>query len=134
MVKVPSKLLNEVRKSSFNSDKIKLDDHKIWFNNVLNDNTVQFYVLEFQDDLIGQLRLDFDEKYPVISISLNKKYRNLGLSKILLSKGLKLIDGKVVAYIKNDNIRSISFFKSMGFKKDSEVIIKDCPALKFIKE
>lgn len=124
----------EVRKSSFNSDKIKLDDHKIWFNNVLNDNTVQFYVLEFQDDLIGQLRLDFDEKYPVISISLNKKYRNLGLSKILLSKGLKLIDGKVVAYIKNDNIRSISFFKSMGFKKDSEVIIKDCPALKFIKE
>ena len=124
----------EVRKSSFNSDKIKLDDHKIWFNNVLNDNTVQFYVLEFQDDLIGQLRLDFDEKYPVISISLNKKYRNLGLSKILLSKGLKLIDGKVVAYIKNDNIRSISFFKSIGFKKDSEVIIKDCPALKFIKE
>ncbi len=124
----------EVRKSSFNSDKIKLDNHKIWFNNVLNDNTTQFYVLEFQDDLIGQLRLDFDEKYPVISISLNKKYRSIGLSKILLSKGLKLIDGKVVAYIKNDNIRSISFFKSMGFKKDSEVIIKDCPALKFIKE
>ncbi len=125
---------DEVRKSSFNSDKIKLDDHKVWFKNILNDDTVQFYVLEFEDDLIGQLRLDFEDKYPVISISLNKKYRGLGLSKILLSKGLELIDGKVVAYIKKDNLRSISFFKSMGFKKDSEVIIKDCQALKFIKE
>ena len=89
--------------------------------------------MEYDGDIIGQLRLDFDEIYPVISISLSKKYRGLGLSKLLLSKGLDLIDGKVVAYIKKDNIRSISFFKSMGFKKDGEVIIKDCEALKFIR-
>jgi spore coat polysaccharide biosynthesis predicted glycosyltransferase SpsG/L-amino acid N-acyltransferase YncA len=125
---------DEVRKSSFNSDKIPLEDHKNWFNKILKDNSVKFYVLEYENDLIGQLRLDFDEKYPVISISLNKKYRGLGLSKILLVKGLELVDGKVVAYIKKDNSRSISFFKSMDFKKEEEVIIKDCEALKFIKE
>jgi len=125
---------DEVRKSSFNSDKIPLEDHKNWFNNILKDDSVKFYVLEYENDLIGQLRLDFDEKYPVISISLNKKYRGLGLSKILLVKGLELVDGKVVAYIKKDNSRSISFFKSMDFKKEEEVIIKDCEALKFIKE
>lgn len=124
---------DEVRKYSFNSDKIPLDDHKIWFNNILKNELVCFYVLEYDGDIIGQLRLDFDEIYPVISISLSKKYRGLGLSKLLLSKGLDLIDGKVVAYIKKDNIRSISFFKSMGFKKDGEVIIKDCEALKFIR-
>ena len=124
---------DEVRKSSFNSEKIPLEDHKNWFKNILNDDSVKFYVLEYEDDLIGQLRLDFDEKYPVISISLNKKYRGLGLSKILLSKGLELIDGKVIAYIKKENIRSISFFKSMGFKKECEVVIKNCDALKFIK-
>ena len=124
---------DEVRKSSFNSDKIPLEDHKIWVNNILKNESVKFYVLEYENDLIGQLRLDFDEKYPVISISLNKKYRGLGLSKILLAKGLKLVDGKVVAYIKKDNSRSISFFKSMGFKKEEEVIIKNCDSLKFIK-
>ena len=124
---------DEVRKSSFNSEKIPLEDHKKWFNNILNDDSVQFYVLEYENDIIGQLRLDFDEKYPVISISLNKKYRGLGLSKILLSKGLKLIDGKVIAYIKKENIRSISFFKSMGFEKEGNVVIKNCDALKFIK-
>ena len=125
---------DEVRKFSFSSDKIPLEDHKRWFGNILNDNSVKFYVLEYENELIGQLRLDFDEEYPVISISLNKKYRGLGLSKILLAKGLELIDGKVIAYIKKENIRSISFFKSMGFKKEDEVIIKDCDALKFIRE
>lgn len=124
----------EVRNSSFNSEKIPLENHKKWFNNILKDNSVKFYVLEYENDLIGQLRLDFDEKYPVISISLHKKYRGLGLSKILLTKGLEVVDGKVVAYIKKENNRSISFFTSMGFKKDDEVIIKDCDALKFIKE
>lgn len=125
---------SDVRQSSFNSDKILFADHKKWFNNIINDHSVKFYVLEYDEDLIGQLRLDFDEKYPVVSISLNKKYRGLGLSKILLNKGLELIDGKVIAYIKKDNARSISFFKSMGFKKDEEVIIKECKALKFVKE
>lgn len=124
---------DDVRKYSFNSDKIPLEDHKAWFGNILSDESVKFYVLEYEGDLIGQLRLDFDEKHPVISISLNKRYRGLGLSKVLLTKGLELIDGKVVAYIKRENLRSISFFKSMGFKKEGKVIIKDCEALKFVK-
>lgn len=125
---------DEVRKYSFNSKKISIDNHKIWFNNILKNNSVKFYVLEFKNDLIGQFRLDFDEEFPVISISINKKYRGLGLSKILLSKGLDLVDGKVIAYIKKDNYRSVSFFKSMGFEEDGEVVIKHCQALKFIKE
>ncbi len=125
----------DVRQSSFNSDKIDLEDHKKWFKNILNEDSTKFLVLECEDEIIGQLRFDFDEKYPVISISLNKNYRGLGLSKYLLDKGIKYIDEskKIVAYIKKDNVRSISFFKSMGFRKGREVIIKDCEAFKFIR-
>ena len=127
---------DDVRQSSFNSEKIKLEDHKNWFKNILKEDSTKFYVLEYKEDIIGQLRFDSDEEFPVISISLNKKYRGLGLSKYLLSKGMEYLNNydKIVAYIKQDNIKSISFFKSMGFKKDSEVIIKDCKAFKFIKE
>lgn len=126
----------DVRKSSFNSEKIKLEDHEIWFKNILLDDSIKFYVLEYNNDIIGQLRFDFDEEFPVISISLNKKYRGLGLSKELLSKGMDFLQNyeKIVAYIKQDNFKSISFFKSMGFKQVDEVIIKDCKAFKFIKE
>lgn len=126
---------DDVRQSSFNSNKIEFEDHKKWFKNILKDDSTKFLVLGYNEDIIGQLRFDFDEKYPVISISLNKNYRGLGLSKYLLDKGIKYIDesDKIVAYIKKDNFRSISFFESMGFKKDGEVIIKGCEAFKFIR-
>lgn len=127
---------DDVRQSSFNSEKIELEDHKKWFKNILHDSSTKFFVLEYDGDIIGQLRFDFDEEFPVISISLNKKYRGLGLSKYLLSKGLDYLDGykKIIAYIKPENLKSISFFKSMGFKKEGEVIIKGCKAFKFTKE
>lgn len=125
----------EVRKSSFNCDKIDLKTHKKWFNGILNDNTTEFLVLEYDSDIIGQLRFDFDEKYPVISISLNKKYRGLGLSKYLLNKGITYIkenynQDTLVADIKKSNARSVSFFEAMGFKKECE--IRNGSALRFI--
>lgn len=127
---------DDVRKSSFNSEKIDFEDHKKWFKKILKEDSTKFFVLEYSGDIIGQLRFDFDEDYPVISISLNKKYRGLGLSKYLLSEGMEYLGdyNKVIAYIKQDNLKSISFFKAMGFKKDHEVLIKGCNAFKFIKE
>ena len=125
----------EVRKSSFNCDKIDLETHKKWFNRILNDDTTGFMVLEYGQDIIGQLRFDFDEKYPVISISLNKKYRGLGLSKYLLNNGINYIkenynQNTLIADIKKSNARSISFFEAMGFKKEYE--IRNGSALRFI--
>lgn len=127
---------DDVRNNSFNSEKIDLEDHKNWFKNILQENSTKFFVLEYDGDIIGQLRFDFEEIDPVISISLNKKYRGLGLSKYLLSRGMEYLGNytKVIAYIKQDNLKSISFFKAMGFKNDSEIVINDCNAFKFIKE
>lgn len=123
----------EVRKYSFNSEKIPLENHVKWFKNILTDHSVKFFVLEYNKNIIGQLRFDFNEKFPVISISLNKNYRGLGLSKYLLKKGIDYLDkfDKIVAYIKKDNYKSISFFESMGFKMEKELMIKNCEAFKF---
>ena len=112
-----------------------METHKKWFNRVLDDDTTEFMVLEYGSDIIGQLRFDFDEKYPVISISLNKKYRGLGLSKYLLNKGINYIEenynqNTLIADIKKSNARSISFFEAMGFKKECE--IRNGSALRFI--
>ena len=102
---------------------------------MLRDDSVKFFVLEHDGDIIGQIRFDLDELHPVISISMNKKYRGLSLSKYLLDKGINCLDnfGKIVAYIKKDNLKSISFFKSMGFEFEEEVMIKNCEALKFVR-
>lgn len=124
---------DEVRESSFNSDKIDLENHKIWFENILKDDSTKFFVLEFENDIVGQIRFDFDEKHPVISISLNKKYRGLSLSKFLFSKALDAIKEDIIlAYIKSDNIRSIGFFESIGFEFEEKCSIKGNDALKFV--
>lgn len=124
---------DEVRESSFNSDKIDLENHKIWFENILKDDSTKFFVLEFENDIVGQIRFDFDEEYPVISISLNKNYRGLSLSKFLFLEGLESIGEDIVlAYIKPENKRSIGFFESIGFEFEEECIIKGNDALKFV--
>lgn len=124
---------DEVRESSFTSDKIDLENHKIWFENILKGDSTKFFVLEFENDIVGQIRFDFDEEYPVISISLNKKYRGLSLSKFLFSEGLEAIGEDIVlAYIKSENKRSIGFFESIGFEFEEECIIKGNDALKFV--
>lgn len=124
----------EVRKSSFNSNKIELSDHKKWFEKILKDEFIEFLVLEYEKDIVGQLRFDLSENSPIVSISLNKKYRGLGLSKVLLSKSLDYLKNNydytdVYAYIKKDNFKSISFFQSMGFK----LVDQDDNSLKFKK-
>lgn len=123
----------EVRESSFNSDKIDLKTHEKWFKNMLKSDLTKFFVLEFENDIVGQIRFDFDEEYPIISISLNKKYRGLSLSKFIFLKALEAIGEDIIlAYIKSDNKRSIGFFESIGFEFEEKCSINENDALKFV--
>lgn len=122
-----------VRKNSFNPDKIKLENHKKWFKNILNSDLYELFVLEFENDIVGQVRFDFNDKYPVISISLNKKYRNLSLSKFLLSTAIDSVDENTfLAYIKVENEHSIGLFKGVGFEFIEKCSINGYESLKFI--
>lgn len=123
-----------VRLNSFNTDKIQLNEHKIWFDNILKNNNIKFFILEYEKEIIGQVRFDFDEDFPVISISLNPKFRGLGLATFLLEKSINEIDAeKIVAYIKKTNIKSIKLFENFNFKLENEVIIKNNEALMFVR-
>ncbi len=100
-----------------------METHKKWFNRILNDDTTGFMVLEYGHDIIGQLRFDFDEKYPVISISLNKKYRGLGLSKYLLNNGINYIkenynQNTLIADIKKAMQDQFHFLRLWDLKKN----------------
>ncbi|WP_457642746.1 UDP-2,4-diacetamido-2,4,6-trideoxy-beta-L-altropyranose hydrolase [Persephonella sp.] len=110
-----------VRKVSLNTERIAKDEHIKWFSTVQKSN---FYVLEFNNKIIGQIRFSNEDiqEETIVSLSLHKDFRGIGIGKYLLKKGIKDIFKnenikKVVAYVKKDNIKSIKLFENTGFKK-----------------
>jgi len=109
----------KVRKNAFNSKKIDFQTHLNWFKNKISNKDTIIYIFETRyGDPIGQVRFDkIDDKWE-IDYSVDLKYRNLGLGKIILGQAIKKVkDGLFIARVKNDNIASIKTFLSLGFKK-----------------
>lgn len=111
-----------VRRVSFNSDYINKEEHKRWF---LSNYRGNFYVIEFRGKVIGQIRFNVinENNEAIVSISLHRNYRQLGLGKFLLKEGLKRFleenrsINKIIALIRKINYKSKSLFESIGFKK-----------------
>ena len=82
---------NKVRQNSFNTDKIKFEDHKIWFKTKIEDSDNLFLVAEIDNNFAGQVRFDFEGDNVIVSISINKKYRGLGLGINILKKSIKYL-------------------------------------------
>ena len=112
---------NEAREFSFNTEKIKYEDHREWFKNKISDNKCLFFVAYRNDEIIGQVRFDCKYKTAVVSISLKECFRGSGRAKKILYLALQFIKmetniKKIKAYVKKDNIISNKFFKKCGFK------------------
>ena len=81
------------RAMSFNEEPIPLENHKKWFNNVLNSDDIYLLVVEEENNNIpiGQVR--FDNK-GVISISISKEFRGNKIAPKMILKGIQLIENK----------------------------------------
>ncbi len=113
----------DVREQSFNSNLIKLDDHKKWFESVIKDEN--YFMLIFKNiegNYIGQIRIQkISIKEAVISISIDSSYRGRGYAKemlIIASKSFLEINKDFIinAYIKDSNLISKFSFEKAGFK------------------
>ena len=122
-----------VRAQSFSSDMIHPQDHNKWFHaGLISENRLHFIAIDLHDCPLGQIRFDREwcndkkESFDVvIDISLDRSVRGMGLSKNLLSLGLKSLfsswgsDFKVIANVLSGNVPSLSAFLSSGFVEDS---------------
>lgn len=131
-----------VRKNSFNSEKIKWENHLIWLKKKLeNENSIYFVVVDDLNKFYGQVRFDINPRNEeaIINISLGKNIRGLGLSSFIIDKSinelLKIKSLKLIkAYIKYDNIPSIKSFKRANFIFLNNQIIKGNKSNVYIKE
>ena len=109
----------EVRLNSYNSQPISLEEHTNWFLSKMNDGKTLFYIAEVKNQPAGMVRFDIKEEHSIISISVDKDFRGMGLASILLQdcceSYFKIESKPVLAYIKSTNPASIHSFQKAHF-------------------
>ena len=106
-----------VRLNSFHTEIIKWDEHVKWFHNKLAASDSFFYVLEFNNNFAGYLRLDKDRANEwIITIHIVKSFRGKGLGTYALKQLQKIHSDKIlIAYIKKENLHSQKLFQKADF-------------------
>lgn len=121
-----------VREQSFNSQLISWNDHISWYNNKLESEESDIYILHDSDieRPLGQIRLDYssEEQAWYIGYSIDKLYRGLGLGIEILKLIKKEVPLRTLhAQIKKGNTASIKTFEKADYKKsfnmDDDILI-----------
>ncbi len=112
------------RKSSFQSAAISWEQHVRWFEEKLQDvHCYMWIALDRQDQPIGQVRFDpLSAETTQISLSIDRSYRHQGFGRTILKAAVRKIFREtafrsISAWIKLDNMASISIFESVQFVK-----------------
>jgi RimJ/RimL family protein N-acetyltransferase len=112
---------SEVRENSFQSDKIVFENHVKWFNEKINSNSSEIYILIVDNNDVGQIRLDCNNDSATISYCIDKNFRGKGYGSLIIQliehkakeKGIKYLYG----YVKKQNISSQIIFDKNLYKK-----------------
>ena len=111
------------RQNSINTDPVSLEDHKQWFNEVLNSRNTELLIGIKDSIKVGVCRFSFNNlsNSVEVSINLNPLMRGKRISKKLLEESINyyLKNNKVMltATIRIDNIPSIRIFEELNFIK-----------------
>jgi len=114
-----------VRQNAFTTDKITWETHVGWYSEKLKDHSCYLYIIEKQNNLLGQVRFDVD---PIagnaeISYSVGAEYRGGGLGKILLDMAIIQLKNdshntySLIAKVKGNNTASSRVFINSGFEE-----------------
>ncbi len=129
-----------VRKQSFNSETISIEDHIKWFEKKIED--ADCIMLLFEDEEkqpAGQIRLQEEDAYTyVIGISVDAAQRGKGYASQMLRIASDYFfnlypSKKIHAYIKQDNFASIHAFEKAGYTDPEKLVIKGINSFKYLK-
>ncbi len=128
-----------VRKNSYQSNPISLENHTRWFTKKIH--ATETLMLLFENELnqkIGQVRFETEEKHAVIGISTDANQRGKGYAVKMLQMACTEYltlhpSNRIYAYIKKDNLASYKAFIAAGFQLVEEVIEEGIASFKLIK-
>jgi RimJ/RimL family protein N-acetyltransferase len=115
-----------VRQHSFNSAPVLLKNHQHWFKSKMTSETSCTYLLEYNQSPAGVIRFEVDQNKATLNYSVSSLFRNKGLSKILVYKGLVQLAQEhpeiqiVYAHVKADNQASLNVLKQFESTQENE--------------
>ena len=107
------------QKNSFNQKKIKYSNHLKWFKKKIKNKKTILLVAFFNKSInIATIRYETKKLFTYVSISIYRKFRNLGYGSRILKMSEKFIKKKliIISKIKKNNIASIKIFKKNNYK------------------
>lgn len=115
----------------FFSKNITFVKHKKWFEKYIKKKQKFFFVAIFKKKLVGYIRADkFNDNF-LISIAVIKDFRRENVATLLLNKVESSVNsGTLIANIKKNNIKSISFFRKNKFLKYNKNKLKNIIVMK----
>ena len=110
----------DVRRWSFNDRLIKFDEHKIWFNNKLNDSNVLMWIFKENINPAGLVRLEKNNNEVLLNYLIAPDSRGKGLAGKMLNMAINEVrshwsNSSIQAYTMPDNIASIKSLENAGF-------------------
>lgn len=107
---------NEVRANSISQKLISWEDHLKWFNEKINSPVTKIFILVYNTNPVGQIRIDKKDSRLEIDYSIDKVFRGKGFGKKIVSLLLKKFDkDRFRAIVKKENQASVSIFTVLGF-------------------
>jgi UDP-2,4-diacetamido-2,4,6-trideoxy-beta-L-altropyranose hydrolase len=110
-----------VRENSFNQEKILYSDHVAWFQKKINNPNSLLLVANISNTFAGQIRYEITNECAIISISIDKKFRGIGLGEKLIKESKNNLIAQypsvkfIIAQIRKENHASVNMFLKAGF-------------------
>ncbi len=115
-----------VRQNAINKEKVKWENHIIWFKDKILSQDTYIFILEQDSTPIGQIRFDKEKDGFIIDYSIDKKFRGKGFGQKILIQSLQKIyeaEGKnitIKATVLKSNMGSQKVFTKVGFNEDND--------------
>lgn len=115
---------SDIRKHSFNKNYVSFENHQKWFLEKINSKQVKYFIITYNEENVGSIRVDFKDKKGVISYLIDPNFHGKGLGYISLNaledklreQGSSLtLEGEVFS----SNLASIKIFEKCGYNKIS---------------
>ncbi len=111
----------EVRRHSFNTEPILLENHTRWFQVKLADPAAALYLADVAGVPAAHIRFDIQNGTAVLSYLISEKYRGKGLGHTVLLKGIEKLQQdrpevqQVEGLVQKSNPASVRAFEKAGF-------------------